>query len=143
MKKKDPTGKPEKTYELGRACLYCGEPIADQARKNKFHCTIYKDEFGMTHNCRRRKYQLNHQLSEDLLLDWCAFQRKTKIQIEEVIKAHGNEVKIEVLDAYNVILNNCIRFYQYLGKTIVEFLGYDIIITPNSKTFKIKKNDKQ
>ena len=143
MKKKDSTGKPVNTYELGRACLYCGEPIADQARKSKFHCTEYKDEFGVTHNCRRRKYQLKHQLSEDVLLDWCAMQRKTKIQIEEVIKAHGDVVKVEILDAYNVILDNRIRSYQYSGQTIMEFLGYNIIITPNCKTFKIQKNDKQ
>ena len=139
MKKNDSGGKQLKTYKLGRACQFCGEPIADQERKSKIHCTRYRDEFGVIHDCKRRKYQLKHQLEEDVLLDWCSMQRATKSKIEDMIKAHGDEVKIEVLDAYNVTLDNRIKSHQHLGQTIAEFLGYNIIITPNCKTFKIQK----
>jgi hypothetical protein len=144
MKKKvfDITGRPVKTYKLKRACQFCGEPIADQERASKTHCTRYRDEFGIIHDCKRRKHQLKHQLDEDVLLDWCAMQRETKSKIEDVIKAHGDEVTLQNLDAYNIILHNGIRFYDRSGSTVVEFLGYNIIVKPKFKTFKIEKYDK-
>jgi len=144
MKKKnfDMTGRPVKTYKLGRACQHCGEPIADQERASKTHCTRYKDEFGVIHDCKRKKHQLKHQLEEDVLLDWCALQRENKKRIEDIIKAHGDEVSLHVLDAFNVILHNGIRFYQRSGATVVEFLSYNIIVKPKSKIFKIEKHEK-
>lgn len=50
-----------KTYILGRACQYCGEPIEDQARATKIHCTRWKDAEGQIHDCKRKKHQLKHQ----------------------------------------------------------------------------------
>jgi hypothetical protein len=138
----DPTGRPTKTYLLGRACQYCSEPIADQERANKTHCTRYRDENGVVHDCKRRKHQLNHQLSEDFLLDWCALQRQTKARIEDALTAHGDEVTVDILDAYNINLHDNIRFYFNSGATYVEFLDYNIIIRPNFKTLKIQKNEK-
>jgi hypothetical protein len=144
MKKKifDITGRPVKTYKLGRACQHCGEPIADQERASKTHCTRYKDEFGVIHDCKRKKHQLKHQLHEDVLLDWCALQRENKKRIEDIIKSHGDEVSLEVLDAFNVILHNGIRYYQRSASIVVEFLGYNVIVKPKCKTFKIEKYDK-
>jgi hypothetical protein len=144
MKKKvfDVTGRPIKTYKLGRVCQHCGEPIADQERASKTHCTRYRDEFGIIHDCKRRKHQLKHQLNEDFLLDWCAKQRETKQRIEEAIKAHGDELTEKMLTAYNIMLDTCIRHYDHAGTTVVEFLGYDIIINPNYIILKIVKNDK-
>lgn len=144
MKKKilDISGRPAKTYKLGRACQHCGEPIEDQARATKTHCTRFIDEFGVLHDCKRRKHQLKHQLSEDVLLDWCALQRQTKGRIEDAIAAHGDELSVEILDAYNINLQDCIRFNHNSRVTVVEFLGYDVLIIPNRKTYKIQKNDK-
>lgn len=130
-----------KTYLLGRACQYCGEPIEDQARATKIHCSRYIDEFGVTHDCKRRKNQLKNQPLEEILLDWCARQRQTKGRIEDAVTAHGDELAIEILDAYNIQLADCIRFYHQQGLTTLEFLGYNIIKNNNRKTFKIQKND--
>ena len=103
---------------------------------------IGKDENGVVHDCKRRKHQLNHQLSEDFLLDWCALQRQTKARIEDALTAHGDEVTVDILDAYNINLHDNIRFYFNSGATYVEFLDYNIIIRPNFKTLKIQKNEK-
>jgi len=104
MKRKtiNTTNGPAKTFALGRVCQHCGEPIADQERASKTHCTRYRDEFGVIHDCKRRKHQLKTQLQEDVLLDFSAKQRETKRQIEKVIAAHGDLVSTEVLIAYNI-----------------------------------------
>ena len=102
MKKKQlsQSNRPAKTFKLGRACQFCGEPIADQERASKTHCTRYRDEFGVIHDCKRKKHQLKTQLQEDVLLDFSARHRESKRQIEKLIAAHGDLVTTEVLVAY-------------------------------------------
>jgi hypothetical protein len=144
MKKNDSesNGKPAQTFFMGRACQNCGEPIADQERATKIHCTRYKDEFGVIHDCKREKHQLKTKLHEDILLDWCARQRETRRRIEDAIKAHGNELTEQMLTAYNIILDTCFRYYKKAGTTVVVFLGYDVIINPKYITYKIQKHEK-
>lgn len=142
MKKKtlDLCSRPAKTFKLGRACQFCGEPIADQERASKTHCTRYKDQYGNVHDCKRKKHQLKTQLQEDILLDFCAKQRETKRQIEKVIAAHGDEVTTEVLVAYNINPADGLSNYYHSGLLYAELLGYKIISNPRLKTHKIEKN---
>jgi hypothetical protein len=143
MKKKDQLpSKPAKTYLLGRACEYCAEPIADQERASKKHCTRWIDEAGKPHDCKRRKFTLKNRVEDEILLDFSAEQRETNRQIEKVIAAHGNEVSTEVLIAYNVQLGHNLRYEYYSGLLYAEFLGYRIISNPILNTHKIVKNDK-
>ena len=143
MKKKviDITGRPVKTYKLGRTCQFCGEPIADQERASKTHCTRYKDEFGIVHDCKRKKHQLKTQLQEDVLLDFSARHREYKRQIEKVIAAHGDLVTTEVLVAYNVNPGDNLSYNYHSGLLYAEMLGYRIISNPNLNTHKIEKHD--
>ncbi len=141
-KKKEISSKPSLTYHLGRACEDCGEPIADQERKTKRHCTSFVDENGIHHNCRRRKHQKKHQLHEDRLLDWAAKQRQTKAKIEEAFAMHGEFVTLQILEAYGIALNNCITISHGYQESSLEFLGYNIIINPFKKSIKLQKHDK-
>lgn len=141
-KKKVISSKPSMTYHLGRACEDCGEPIADQERKTKRHCTSFVDENGIHHNCRRRKHQKKHQLHEDRLLDWAAKQRQTKAKIEEAFAMHGEFVTLQILEAYGIALNNCITISHGYQESSLEFLGYNIIINPFKKSIKLQKHDK-
>jgi hypothetical protein len=142
MKKKilELKSRPAKTFKLGRACQYCGEPIADQERSSKTHCTRYKDEFGVVHDCKRKKHQLKTQLQEDILLDFCARQREIKRQIEKVIAAHGDLVTTEVLVAYNINPADGIGYYYHSGLLYADLLGYKIISNPKLHTHKIEKH---
>ncbi len=140
-KKKEISSKPSLTYHLGRVCEDCGEPIADQERKTKRHCTAYIDENGIHHNCRRRKHQKKHQKHEDLLLDWAAVQRQTKTKIDEALATHGEFVTEAVLEAYGIVLNNCISISHGYQESTLEFLGYNIIVNPFKKSIKIQKHD--
>ena len=141
-KKKEISSKPSLTYLLGRACEDCGEPIADQERKTKRHCSEYVDENGIHHNCRRRKYQKKHQIHEDRLLDWSAVQRQTKTKIEETVATHGEFVNLQILEAYGIALNNYITISHGYQESYLEFLGYNIIINPFKQSIKIQKHDK-
>ena len=136
------SSKPSLTYILGRVCEDCFEPIADQERKTKRHCSSYIDENGLHHNCRRRKHQKKHQINEDRLLDWSAIQRQTKTKIEEAIITHGEFVDLQILEAYGIVLNNCITISHVYQETILEFLGYYIFINPFKQTIKLQKHDK-
>ena len=142
-KKKKITSKPSLTYHLGRKCENedCKEPIADQERKSKRHCSEYTDENGIQHNCRRRKHQQKHQLQEDQLLDWAAIQRHTKTKIEDAVAKHGEYVTLEVLEAYGIVLNNCISISHGYQESTIGFLGYQIIINPFKPYIKIQKHD--
>ena len=140
-KKKEISIKPSLTYHLGRACEDCGEPIADQERKTKRHCKSYVDENGIHHNCRRRKHQKKHQIHEDKLLDWSAIQRDTKAKIEDAIKAHGEFLTKEILEAYNIVLDNYIKLEHRNQESILEFLGYDLVVKSFSKTVKLIKHE--
>jgi hypothetical protein len=128
-----------KTYILGRACQYCGEPIEDQARATKIHCTRWKDAEGQIHDCKRKKHQLKHQPEEDVLLDFSSKQRTTKQQIEKMIAAHGDIVTTEILNAYNVILSENLGFSYQSGLVTAEFLGYNIVSNPQINNHKILK----
>jgi hypothetical protein len=132
-----------KTYHMKRACVECGEPIADQERITRIHCPQVKDDNGkVIKDCKRRKHQRIHQTEEDYLLDWNAMQRETKKKIEAALKDHGDELTKQMLNAYHIMLDTCIRNYKNGGTTVIEFLGYDIILNPNYITLKIIKNDK-
>lgn len=143
MKKKtlDLSSRPAKTFKLGRACQFCGEPIADQERASKTHCTRYKDEFGIVHDCKRKKHQLKTQSQEDVLLDFSARHREYKRQIERVIAAHGDLVTTEILVAYNVNPGDNISYNYHSGLLYAEMLGYRIISNPILNTHKIEKHD--
>jgi hypothetical protein len=138
-KKQNSDGRAIRTFKLGRACQYCGEPIEDQARATKMHCTRWKDEFGTVHDCKRRKHQLKHQPQEDILLDFSAKQRETSQQIEKVIAAHGDIVSTEVLNAYNITLSDNLNYSYHSGLATAEFLGYKIITNPRLNNHKIEK----
>jgi hypothetical protein len=139
--KKDGSGKPSKTYLLGRQCEYCEEPIEDQARATKKHCSSYIDEHGVLHDCKRKKHQMKHQLNDDKLLDWSSIQRDTKAKIEDAIKAHGEYLTFEILEAYNIKLDNYIKLNHGNQESILEFLGYDIVVKAFSKTVKLIKHE--
>jgi hypothetical protein len=141
MKKKkeqSPNNLPEKTYKLGRACLYCGEPIEDQARATKTHCSRWIDKFGVVHDCKRKKHKLKTQPQEDILLDFAARQRETHRQILKVLTAHGDYVSTEILDAYNINLADNLGFSFNSGIAVAEFLGFKIFSNPKLKTHKIE-----
>jgi hypothetical protein len=140
-RKKEISSKPTLTYHLGRECENCGKPITDQERKTKRHCSPQVDENGIHHNCRRRKHQKKHQIHEDRLLDWAAIQRQTKIKIEEAITTHGEFVTVAVLEAYGIVLNNCISISHGHEESTLGFLGYKIIVNPFKQSIKIQKND--
>ena len=142
-KKKEISSKPSLTYHLGRVCENedCREPIADQERKSKKHCSEYTDENGIHHNCRRRKHQQKHQILEDQLLDYAAIQRQTKAKIEEAIITHGEFVTEAVLEAYGIVLNNCISITHGYEESTLGFLGYNIIVNPFKQSIKIQKHD--
>lgn len=135
------SSKPTLTYHLGRTCENCGEPIADQERKTKRHCSPSVDENGIHHNCRRRKHQNKHQNHEDRILDWAAIQRTIRTQIEAAIASHGEYVNMQILEAYSIVLNNCISIDHGYQESTLEFLGYNIIINPIKKSIKLQKHD--
>ena len=127
------------TYKLGRRCLYCGEPIEDQARANKIHCTPWVDEYGNRHDCKRRRHSLLHKQDDEVLMEVSAGHRDTKKQIERVLAAHEDEVSTEVLNAYSIKLMDCLRFRYHSGIGTFDFLGYRIISNPKLKTHKIER----
>lgn len=137
------SSKPVKTYFTNRVCQNCGKPIADQERKSRIYCPPVRDDKGkIIQDCRRQKHQFKHQPEEDFLLDYCAMQRETRKRIEAALKDHGDELTEQILTAYHIQLDTCIRHYDHGGTTVVEFLGYDIIINPYYLTLKVVKNDK-
>jgi hypothetical protein len=143
-KKKEISSKPSLTYHLGRACenVDCREPIADQERKSKRHCSEYTDENGIHYNCRRRKHHQKHQIHEDRLLDFAAIQRQTKTKIEDAVAKHGEYVTLEILDAYGIATNNYITISHGFQESTLEFLGFDIIMIPFKKSIKLQRHDK-
>ncbi|MFZ9171463.1 MAG: hypothetical protein ACO210_05845 [Sediminibacterium sp.] len=140
-KKQENSKKMAKTYHLGRVCQKCGEPIADQDRATKIHCSRWIDKFGVIHDCKRQKHALKVQPYENILLDYSAIQRETKRQIEKVIAAHGNEVSTEILNAYNINLNENLSFDYHSGLMYAGFLGFKIITNPKLNTHKIIKHE--
>jgi hypothetical protein len=137
-KTQSPDNLPAKTYKLGRVCLYCGEPIEDQARANKTHCSSWIDKFGVRHDCKRKKHKLKTQPQEDILLDFAARQRETHRQILKLIAAHGDYVSTEILDAYNINLADNLGFSFDSGIAVADFLGFKILSNSKLKTHKIE-----
>lgn len=130
---------PAKTYKIGRVCHFCGEPISDQERASKMHCTRWIDESGFVHDCKRKKHQLKIQKNEDILLDFSARQRETNRQLEKIIIAHGDLVSTEILNAYNIKLGDNLKFDYRSGIAVFEYLSFKITVNPNENLHKIEK----
>lgn len=131
--------KQAKSYHLGRACLYCGEPIEDQARASKLHCQPWSDEYGVRHDCKRKRHQDKHQKNDGILLDMNANQREIARQIERMLKTHGDEVSTDVIDAYGINLFDSIEFDLNPKEGKAVFLGYKIVTSSSTQIHKIIK----
>lgn len=140
MRKNSSLGtKQSKTFLLGRTCLYCGEPIEDQARSSKLHCSPWTDNYGVRHDCKRKRHHVKNHERESILLDFNAKQREIARQIERMIIAHGTEVSTDILDAFAINLFDGLKFEMNHLQGVSEFLGFKIITTTKTKTHKIIK----
>jgi hypothetical protein len=141
MNKKSSTYRGEaQTFFLGRECLFCGEPIADQERSTKKHCTPWYDEYGIRHDCKRKRHQVRHAEHDNVLYNYTAKQREFLRQIERLVAIHGDDVTTEMLTAFGISLSEAMKITITPEKAEAVFLDYKIMSTPNSNKHKISKN---
>ena len=115
------------TYLFGRKCEYCSEPIEDQAQISRKHCLPWVDEYGQQQDCRRAKHSMIHSRETVLLQELNAKLKETDRSIKRLLTHHGDYVGTEILDAYNIQLDECIRFHpEENGIVAFEFLSYVI-----------------
>lgn len=125
------------TYFDNRKCHYCGEPIADQERKNRIHCPVSFDEYGNRIDCKRKKFDLKHQPETETLQ---CHNARAKDYYQKIIKMradHGEIVTSAIIDSYGIIITESDDYYFDGHELTSYFIGFAIISNPNTNTHRI------
>jgi hypothetical protein len=129
----------ELTYDLGRKCMHCDLPIADQAHKNTKFCERWEDEDGNI-ICHKDDYHTARQKPlRDILNNISQFHRNTMRSIAKLFEVKGANVTLDDLVAYNITLNRCLQLEIVQGISTFYFIYYGIRQT-GSVSFEIFKH---
>ncbi len=131
------------TFQLGRACKQCGEPIADQEHSTREFCDKYYDEYGKVYDCKTSYHRERDKPERDAQRDLINFHKEMAIRIHQLYTNRGDIVKTGDLDAFNILLTKSIEFgISENGEMTSIFMGFKIITNPLTNNHKIIQYDK-
>ena len=125
------------TYFDNRKCHYCGEPIADQERKNRIHCPESIDENGKIINCKRKKFDVKHQPETEILKDHNARAKDYHKKIKKMRADQGEFVTSAIIDSYGICLTESDNFHFDGHQLTSYFIGFAIISNPITNMHRI------
>ena len=142
MKKKftEKTGK--FSYLLKRACKFCGAPVPDHAHATTEYCPKTYDENGKVRDCKSSFHRENDKPEREIQAEYNGRNKAIKSRIEYLLQKHGYQVTTEMLDTYEIMLTECIKYQvDPSGTLTTHFLNYQIVSNPFNNIHKITYHD--
>jgi hypothetical protein len=142
MKKKftEKTGK--FSYLLKRACRFCSAPIHDKAHGASEFCPKTWDDNGKVRDCKTAYHRENDKPEREIQAEYSGRNKAIKSRIEFLVKKHGDQITTEMLDTYEIMLTECIKYQvDPSGTLTTHFLNYQIVSNPFNNIHKITYHD--
>lgn len=142
MKKKftEKTGK--FSYLLKRACKFCSAPIHDKAHGASEFCPKTWDDNGKVRDCKTAYHRENDKPEREIQAEYSGRNKAIKSRIEFLVKKHGDQITTEMLDTYEIMLTECIKYQvDPSGTLTTHFLSYQIVSNPFNNIHKITYHD--
>ena len=126
------------SYYDERACLFCYLPIADQEHATRKFCHSQKDEHGKVKDCKTTYHRKSDQPDREIYSAITNNHKATRDRIVKLIVNKGTKVTTADLDAYDILLQECVSFeIKPNGEQTSIFLDYTIISNPINHLHKI------
>ena len=93
-----------KTYELGRLCLHCGLPIADQVHKGRLYHERIEFTDGTVKDCKEAAYAPIRKANLDLIKPIGLYYKEISDTIKELITEKGEAVSLEEINRKGIQL---------------------------------------
>jgi hypothetical protein len=93
------------TYELGRLCLYCGLPIADQVHKGRLYHESLELPNGSVQDCKEAAYAPIRKANLDLIKTIGLYYKEVSDAIKELITGKGETVNLEDINRKGIQLH--------------------------------------
>ena len=94
----------EFTYDKKKACLNCGEKIADQAHAALEHCPKWYDTDGKPQDCKTKRHTINKKPQKDLERAFIKKQNDFTERINQLLLKKGRVVSVEDLNSYDIFV---------------------------------------
>lgn len=127
------------TYDRGRKCKYCEEPIADQVHglTEFFEREVLED--GSVKSCKDDYNALLRKASDQPYLDAMAFQKRMTAALSTLYDAMGARVTLEQLNQYGIQLQRAQKMEMQNGLPTFSFIHFKVEqLTPF--TFKLSNH---
>jgi hypothetical protein len=127
------------TYDRGRKCKFCEEPIADQVHGLQEYCEREVLEDGSVKSCKDDHNAELRKATDEPYLTELAFQKQTTRALDALYAARGEKVSLEQLNQYGIQLNRAQKMEMQSGLPIFYFIHHRIEqLTPH--TFQLKRH---
>lgn len=133
------------TFNDKRACIYCGEPLADQLSKKRIYCEEQRGQNGsLTKDCKGAYNRQKNKPEVDMHREIINEHKTIDERIDAMVAKKGYEVTTQDLNAYDIILDSPLRYeFSSYGILTTYFLKYTIISNPVFNSHKILHNGQQ
>jgi len=134
----------ELNYLLNRECLWCKTRIADQEHLSLKFCPKSYDENGKVKDCKTCYHRSKDQPIREIHSGIINNHKDFTAQFEQMIAKKGFVVDTQDLDAYDILLKECISYeIKSNGLLISKFIHHTVESNPSSKKHKITKHEQQ
>ena len=127
------------TFNENRVCIHSGNHLPDQLSKKRVYCEVERDQNGnIIKDCKgafnRQKNKPEVEMHREIINE----QKTVDERIEAMISKKGETVTTADLNAYDIRLDNSLKFkISDYGLVESYFLKFLIISNPVIKTHKI------
>lgn len=130
------------TYNLGRECKNCSEPIADQAHALRTFCERVKLDDGSVLSCKDDFNSALRKIEKAPFKVFAIHQENMHDRLQSLFKRHGEIVSLELLNRWGIILNRPAEIgWDKDGVQTFYFIEY-AVVRINQNQYKIIKHGK-
>jgi hypothetical protein len=125
------------TYDLGRECRNCLEPIADQTHALRTFCERVKLDDGSILSCKDDYNSALRKVEKAPFKVFATHQENMRDRLRSLFNRHGEIVSVELLNRWGIMLNRPAEIeWTNDGSQIFYFIEFAVVKT-NQNQFKI------
>jgi hypothetical protein len=135
------TNKRKPSYNKGRICQHCQEPIADHEHQSRIFCEVALNPDGSVRDCKTdfhtRKNSEQKKADRAIINDW----KEMYYRAQQMVAKKGATVTTQDLHAYDILLIAPIGQKMHSDFSMMTyFRGFQILTNPFTDTHFITIN---
>jgi hypothetical protein len=130
------------TYDQGRKCLHCNNPIADQIHKTRVYCPRVVLPDGSIQNCKDDYWAMLKSAEKNMDNLPAEYHKKIKETLAYLFDLNLPVMTYDILDSTGIRLDYSLHTAQNEnGSMVFYFSGYAIVVGPKNDTLKLINHD--